>query len=188
MRTIEQEVYSFDELSEGAKERAVTDYWNERPGYAWERENLDSLKKFYDVFSSLVKSGNRNWSDVCIIGDDNVMELSGIRAATYLWNNYKDDLYEGKYYYKGGRSRHSKIQLMHDCVLTGYYMDEEILEPIYEFLKKPDQRTIEDIMQECVESWRIASEKDYEYQQTQAWFAETAEANDWEFTEDGKFV
>jgi hypothetical protein len=188
MRTIEQVVYSFCELSDDAKERAVTDYWNEGHNFAWEGENLDSLKKFYDVFSSLVKSGNRNWSDVCIIGDDNVMELSGMRAATYLWNNYKDDLYKGKYYSRGGKSRYSKIQLCNCCVLTGYCMDDDILKPIYKFLSKPDQRTIEDLMQECVESWRIACEHDYEYQQTQAWFEDMADANDWEFTEDGKFV
>jgi hypothetical protein len=188
MRTIEQTIYRFAELSDNAKEKAINNYYGDGVGYAWEGENLDSLKEFYNVFSSLVQSGHRNWTDVRIAGDDAIMELSGIRAATYLWNNYKRDLYKPKFYWKGGKTRRSKIQVETSCVLTGFCMDDYVLSPIYEFISKPDRRTIDDLMRECVESWLIACERDYEYQQTAEYFEEMAEANDWEFTEYGKFV
>lgn len=189
MRKIETTVYSFSELSENAKKRAMDKFYSNGWEPAWGDENLSSLKEFYKLFDYLIKSGNRNWTDVRFIGDTDVLNLSGIRAMKYLWNNYGNDLFKGKYYYRNGKSRYSKVQRDNtSCVLTGFCMDDDVLQPIYEFLKKPDQRTIEDLLQECVESWRIASERDEEYQQSEEYFSEEAYANGWEFTEDGERV
>lgn len=189
MRKIETTIYSFSELSDSAKQRAMDEFYSAGWEPAWSYENLSSLKEFYKLFGNLISPGLRNWSDTRFDGNSDVLELSGIRAMKYLWNNYHDDLFKGKFYYRNGKSRYSKVQRDNtSCVLTGFCMDDDILQPIYDFLKKPDRRTIEDLLQECVESWRIASERDEEYQQSEEYFTEEADANGWEFTEGGEMV
>lgn len=188
MRKIETTVYSFSELSDSAKQRAMDKFYSNGWEPAWGDENISSLKEFYKLFDSLVESGYRNWSDVHFIGNADVLNLSGIRAMKYIWNNYGNKLFKGKYYYRNGKQRYSNVQKEASCVLTGYCMDDDVLQPIYDFLKKPDRRTIKDLLQECVESWRIASERDDEYQQSEEYFAEEANANGWEFTEYGEMV
>ena len=86
----------------------------------------------------------------------------------------------GKYTYK---HRYSKIIKDTCCVLTGYYIDDDILEPIYDFLKKPSKHvTFADLMRDCLQFWVIACNKDYEACTSMEYFAELCEANGYEFT------
>jgi len=163
MKTVELKIYSFDELSESAKQKAID---NNRPEEIfWSEENRETMEKFAAIFPITVKDWSYGGpgSGVSFSFDetDEIEELTGWRLATYLWNNYRKQIFQGKYYgrlsptdAKGNKIevskahpigqrhviRHSRIILQTSCVLTGYYMDDVILEPIYSFLGKPQYK------------------------------------------------
>lgn len=204
MRTIQIKLFSFDELSEEGKQKAIDHYRNVGHNLAWTEENRNTL----EAFEKILPINISNWSygdrsegvSFSVIGE-NIGDLSGQRLATYLWNNYRHDLFRGRWYStcfdrktntlapKVGiksKNRRSNIILEHDCVLTGYYMDEVILEPIYKFLEKPIKgTTFEDLLQDCFSAWIKACDEDIEFQNSEEYIAEHFEANNMEFEEDG---
>ena len=191
-------VYSVEELSEKALSRACDD-WCMNSDYPWGEENRKTLLEFERIFPVEVTDweygGGYKYVRFNMTCDDEVAELEGFRLATYIWNNYKDYIYKGKYYSKGkyvdGKytyvSRHSKIKLEKDCPLTGYYLDYDILKPIYDFLDSSRQSvTFRDLMEECLDSWINACTGDYDSYYSKDNFIETAKDNEWEFYENGK--
>ena len=73
------------------------------------------------------------------------------------------------------------------CVLTGYCADEDILRPIYDFLKAPDTRTtLYDLMDKCLDSFFKSCRDDMEFQCSEESFEESCAANDYEFLGNGK--
>jgi len=206
-RTITYKVYSFRELSEAAKEKAIQWYrekFDDREP-AWAEENRQSMEAFAEVFPVKVRKWQYDQSNGFVAfdftGEDAVEALTGQRLATYIWNNYGTRLFKGKYYsttfkphvkdaeHPAGLSykhRHSNIMLEGmNCVLTGYCMDDDLLEPIYKFLDHPDGRDFRELLQDCFDQWVSACVKDYEYQGSDEYIAETLEANDYEFKHNG---
>jgi hypothetical protein len=73
------------------------------------------------------------------------------------------------------------------CVLTGYCIDYDILKPLYDFIKTPnDSETLEDILYDCLQSWVYACQDDYETQRSFEYVSEFLDANNFEFTENGE--
>lgn len=186
MKQITVNICTFNELSDEAKEVALQ-WWqncNQENGYAWDSENRDTFNKFCDLFNVSI---NRN-GNVVLSENDDVRDLTGIRLMSYLWNNYARELYKPKTYYLktiGNKSRKSKIEKDNCCVLTGYCMDDDILQPVYNAMHKPYPGTFEDLISECVQAYETAVENDHAYQDSLEYCAETCEANEYEFTEDG---
>lgn len=214
-RTIRTKLYKFNELTTAAQEKAIELYRNECAGDepAWRQENIESMKKFADMFpidlTDWSVGGRGEGVSFRFTGDyaDEIENLSGQRLSTYIWNNYKNQLYKGKYYsglngnkpvyhkrvrtetYKNGNVGnyyYSAITLDNSCPLTGYGGDMEILDPIYKFLKKPRDINFRDLLEECFEAWIKFCNQDEEYQQSDEYLKEEIEANDFEFTQDGK--
>lgn len=215
MRTIELKLYKFEELSEEAKQKAIEDWRSNDTEIAWASENRQTMEKFAEIFPIKVT----NWSyggrgegvSFRFTADDCIEELSGQRLATYIWNNYKSDLFKGKYYrhLSDGSKRifhkrikseqlknpgrrcdwfnayYSGIILDHSCVLTGYCMDDDILDPIYKFLDKPTNQNFRELLEDCFDEWIKACNRDIEWQNSDEYIIETIQANDYEFTEDG---
>jgi hypothetical protein len=197
MRTATIKVYKVDELSEKAKEKAFNDFCC-TSDYFSASENESTLKEFENLFPIKVKQWEYGFQGSYInyeFTDDEIEELSGIRLLKYLYNNYWTDLFKGKYYSKGRyidgkytyKSRRSKAIFEHCCVLTGYCIDDDILDPIYNFLKKPEAHiTFNDLMDDCLQSWIKACENDYEAYFSMESFEDMAQANEWEFKENGE--
>jgi hypothetical protein len=61
----------------------------------------------------------------------------------------------------------------------------EILQPIYDFLKAPDNTTLYELMIKCLNGFFKACRDDMEYQLSEEAFAESCEANNYEFLSDG---
>ena len=218
MRTIELKLYKFEELSEEAKQKAIEDWRSNDTEIAWASENRQTMEKFAEIFPIKVT----NWSyggcgegvSFRFTADDYIEELSGQRLATYIWNNYKSDLFKGKYYHsqkfgltdhrlihrrvkskqittncpnkgKWSNSYYSGIFIETSCVLTGYYMDDVILDPIYKFLDKPTNQNFRELLEDCFNEWIKACNQDVEWQNSDKYIIETIEANGYEFTEDG---
>ena len=212
MKTIEVKLYSFNELSQEAKEKAIQNHRNNGLEYFWNEENLQSLKAFCKVFDIDLKkysidSYGHSYVDTSLNASEDVLNLSGVRLLKYLWNNFRTDIYKGKYYFvkseqalkhkrvksqtlKNGKifnSYRSAIQLESSCPFTGYCMDEDLLEPVFKFMALPlNSVTYEDLLNDCIESWLSAAVKDLEYQESDEFIGEHLEANEYEFTEDGE--
>lgn len=193
-------VYTVKELDADAKEHAYEEWWK-NDFYGWYGENTATLEKFCEVFPVKVTNyeygpyGPNFVSFHMTTDQDEVENLSGQRLATYIWNNYGYALFKGKYYSKPmmrnedgtwkHKHRYSKIILETSCVLTGYWIDMEILAEVYDFLKKPDSRTFRELMDDCFHGWTKAASADIEASRSMEAFEEDAEANGWEFEEDG---
>lgn len=191
MRTVGINVYEYEELSDSAKEKALHDY-RSNGDYNGE-ENKDTLKAFEAIFPIKINDwcygGDRNdgvkWE---FIEEDEIEQLSGIRLSTYIYNNYFHNLFKGKLYYGTGykKKRRSNIIFQNNGVLTGYTTDHSLLDPIYNFLKKPTKQTFHDLIEECLSEWVNDCTKDMEYYYSEEAFRESCEANEWEFYESGR--
>lgn len=184
------EIYPLNELSGEAQEKAHRQ-WMENFEYPWGKENRDTLKAFEEVFKIEVE----RWSyDTCTYTyrftsyyseeEDN---LKGVRLLKYLVNNYWDVLYIPKVNWKHSydKRRRSRIFVTDCCVLTGYCFDHNILNPIYDFLKSPDNTTLYELMDNCLDSFFKACMDDAEYMISMEAFADECEANEYEFLSDG---
>lgn len=199
MRTITKEVFTINELSDSAKEKAHYDHCS-NDSYAWAGDNEAVLKEFTKIFPVKITKweyGNQNYINFNFTDDEDIENLSGIRLLKYLHNNYYNELFKGKYFSKGNyidgkyyyKSRHSKVIMSNSCVLTGYCIDDDILEPIYKFLKNPCKHTtFNDLLYDCLQSWVYACRNDFEAYYSMESFEETAEINNWEYYEDGTMV
>lgn len=216
MRIIETKAYKFNELSDEAKENAINEYRKQGIEYHFQSENSDTLEKFCDIFPVKVTDYSYggyshsyiNWD---YKGDDNARELSGIRLMKYIINNYSRYIYKGKYYSTNLKENreynhpniknkllsnkkifhafYSRIQKDNCCVLTGYCIDDDILQPIYDFLKSPKEHiTFEDLLGDCLESWVIACKNDCEHCESDEYITDMIEANDYEFNENGDII
>ena len=198
MRKVCVKIYKYDELSDSAKENA-RQWWIEceSQDHAWSKENRETLDVFCALFPVKVSDweyGYRNYINFSMTCNDEIETLSGWRLATYIWNNYRRDLFKGKYYSTSGKcidgkyhykSRHSKIILDNCCVLTGYCIDDDILKPIYDFLNRPDSQTFYDLMNDCLQSWVYACQDEYEHALSDESAEDAIRANEYEFTKDG---
>jgi len=219
MKTIEIQLYKFSELSETAKQTAIENYRNKNDEYFWADENRATMETFAEIFPIKVT----NWSyggrgegvSFHFTADDAIENLSGVRLSTYLWNNYKTELFKGKYYHsqsfgltdkklkhkrvksieitnncpnkgKFSNSYYSAIQLETCCVLTGYCMDDDILQPIYDFMNKPTAQNFNELLEDCFNAWVKSCNDDADYQISEEFISEELENNEQYFTEDGK--
>jgi len=201
MKTIELKLYKFDELSDEAKEKAISEYRENNVEYFWVEEWKDSLRKFTDYFGIetdwSVGTSSCSYCDMSRNNfDGEILELSGIRLRTYLLNNYYDIFYERKSYgqYKKRENgkwkydRYSKIQYIEtSCPFTGYCGDEDVISPMRNFIEKPsDNITFQELIGDCLTSWKDGLLADMEYQDSEEFAKEELDQRDYDFTEDGE--
>ena len=117
--------------------------------------------------------------------EDTIENLHGARLAAYLHNNFGSHLFVPKIYYKGRRRRRSRLFCTTECPLTGYYMDNMILDPIYCFFTHPDDTTFYDLIECCLDTFFRACRDDARYCRSEEYFAELAESNAWEYLASG---
>src|SRR5574343_67536 len=183
--------YKFEELSSKIQNKLYNEWINNNE-YDWHEFNIKTLNEFADIFNCRIVSysygGRNSYIDVKMNLDDNILELRGIRLAKYIWNNYKHVIYKGKYYPYRKKSKYSKIELQTDGVLTGYCMDNAILQPIYDFLKSYDKNTdFEYLLNDCFETWISAVAEDYDYCYSMEYYIENCGEN-YLYTEDGTIL
>jgi len=205
MRTIRTKIFKFDELNENAKQVAISNFRQTQDfDYIWD-EAHDTVKAFNEVFN--LSEGTRSWMEYRTNFDDDIENLKGFRLKKYIWNNFKNEIFTGKYYSKfvdtlkdgtkieksnefpiGQRlvTRHSRITLTTNCPLTGVYYDLDILDPIYNFLdNKDDETTFSDLLDECFSSLKKSVEGEIEARETDEYVIEEIEDNEMEFTANG---
>lgn len=192
------ELFSIRELDEHQKEAAYNE-WLKSYYYPWHAENQATLKAFENVFPIRLRGDSVYVKAHGYLNGDQMEELSGQRLATYIWNNFRDQIYKAKQYWicegrpntvgVNAKHRDSKIFIIEDgCPLTGWCFDNSILEPVFAFLRRPDSRNFYDLMRDCISTFESSYERDNEDLQTMRAFEEEAAANDWYFDENGNQV
>ena len=171
MKTICFDVYEFNELSDKAKEKARDWYRSIDTEYAWAAETRESMEAFAQLFPIKVRDwsyGGRGAGVSFEFRDDGTLEeIEGVRLYKWLVNHDVTKLLGG------------------DCPLTGYCMDEDLLDPIRAFVKKP-KGTFRELLQDCFDAWIKAAESNVEYQGSDEYIDETIEGSGYTFTIDGK--
>ena len=199
MKTIEIKLYKFEELSEAAQQAAIQQ-WQEQDSDNWcLKELIDSLKAFAEAFN--INLYNYSLCDYSHIDarlghiNDEILELSGARLVTYIYNNYKHILYECKGYgdyrklpsNKWDYKRRSKSKIINTCCpFTGVCFDEDILDPIRNFMLRPGKDNYEQLLQDCINSAEISANNAVEWENSSEYISETLIANDYDFTKEGE--
>lgn len=208
-RIIETTLYSFNELSQEAKKRAIKDERRNREQYGeipWRSEYLDSLEEFARKFR-ITWEFNHSGDGVYVVSypavDGNASRywdiekysisgesVRGIRLRTYLLNRYWHFLFQHKTYGRRSskRSRRSRLAVEETCCLfTGFRVDEDLLEPIRGFVASPRPNIdLNDLVDECLDSWTRAWQAECEYYFSNECIIEGL--RDCEFTQDGKLA
>lgn len=205
MRTYTLKTFYFSELSQKAQQRA---YENDRDSVNADFYNDDfrtTLEAFEEIFNISVYrwevSSNHYNFDFHQKDGDHADEINNpLRLATFVWNNFAARIKKGKYYstnvrLENGRyinkHRYSKIFFeMDNCPLTGCFCDSDILTPVIDCLTYSKfYDTFDDLMTDCLNRFFKTWSDCLEYSESFDFYEGEAEANDWEYFEDGtKFV
>lgn len=197
--------YYFDELSAAAKDKAWVnngDLWD-----MWQSDEfsatLERFEKIFDVRVYDYRVGNGIYSPFIkfcthLGGADADDNLGGdpLRVARYVWNNYAEYITTGKYYSTRGeyidgkytyKSRHSRvITTMSDCPLTGFWVDQEILQPVLDCLSyRRFFNSYYELIKACLDAFINVWDAEIEYYNSFEYFAEWATENEIEFLADG---
>ena len=173
MRTYEATAYTFDELSEEAKDNAKQRYFSVA-GYSWSEDALASLKAFAKAFDARLSDYQIDWFNSTYSDaefDAPEMSRREIGRRLRALGSYDKKTLRGN----------------GECKLTGYCADEDALDGMRKayFAGESD---LGELLQEGFSSWLKAAQADAEDQYSDERFAEFCEANEYEFTEDGKPV
>ena len=203
MRTLN--VFTFNELSETAKQNAVESYRAYRGGDDF---YFSEYKASLAAFADDIGININNWSyglDCCTVdfdfGELEMLDtITGARAYAWIVNNVKG-LRPGPRVYAVSRevNRHgftrnerivkrvSRVYRADDyCNYTGVCCDEYLLQPFREFLLKPDSRSVEDLIKEAIDSYCCALHDDLEYHESDEYLTEELSNGDTpEFFENG---
>jgi hypothetical protein len=169
-RVLEITVYKLDELDAEVQQRVIS-RWREGDTFFWSDEWAQSL----DAFAKIAPLTIRNWeigyrgNGVTFDMDENVADLSGVRAWKWLVNNGWAKLAAGQ-----------------DCPFTGYCGDEDLLDAIRTAIANPASITsLRDVFADALHDWAKAFERDIDHWGSEEAIREDIDANGYEFNANG---
>lgn len=184
--TITRTLYSFDELSDAAKDNA-RDYFRQSGDlWGWSDEWWKSAQAFGKIAPISIESADYDrgqveckWTGVdyaCRYDhDEAIQELSGLRAWKWLQNNN---------WFKWARDNKQGA-----CTMTGYCGDCAFADPIAEYEKNPLRvPTLEQVFNESAQSWVQEAQGDCEYAYSDEGIDSLIECNEYEFDESGNIA
>lgn len=157
MKTVTINIYTFDELSEKAKDRA-REWWRETMEFSWGEESLESIKTFCDHFDVTLK----DWS-------------VGPYCAPYYSTDAANSHFRGI----------QLSDIDRDAMPTGYYIDAVLWGTFYDVFSQTGdaKEAFHCALIEAFDTWR----KDMEYELSDESIASMLTATDeYHFTETGK--
>lgn len=207
MRTKVINAYKFGELSNNVQQILIKKYRNTVDTDYIYNEAYSSVKEFNNIFD--LTENPYNW---LYFTANNCLAISGERLQRYIWNNYANKLFKGKYYpvkanhsirhnrvkskaFKNGNvfnGYYSAITLSNDCVLTGVYYDMDLLDPIYRFLGQRGEQIIGiglvDLLNECFNNLRASIKNEVDYICSDEYIIEQIMDEDLDYTENGTAI
>jgi hypothetical protein len=173
MKTRAVNIYTFAELSPKAKERAKIDF-GAHNGYCFAEDAFASLKALAEHFEGKLKGYSVdffNTSHSTASFDMPEMDRDTIAAKLAELGTYNAETLRGN----------------GDCVLTGYCADEDAIDG-FRIAFKGGESDLGKLMQAGFETWLKAAQSDAEAQYTDENFGEFADANGYEYFEDGSMA
>lgn len=206
-------VYSVNDLLKPKNseilERVINEYRSTQYlDYIYE-EAFETVNAFIEKFPYTIKTNNSWLAPNLNSIDDNILELAGLRLRNWLINNL-EFLYSPKYigslktndYVKHKRIKshlnvnsignrynpyYSGCQVSKECNLTGVYYDIELLQPIYDFIAKPNEKKdLTELLKNCFSCLKSAIEKEIEYTQSDEYIIEDLKDSNNEYFENGE--
>lgn len=186
--------YSIDELCESAKDKAYENWLNSHETNYLYYEYEPVLNRFCEIFGIKLS----NWEvdaytySYSYRAPDWEENLCGNRLAKYILNNFYSRLVSPKIYYSKNffhnhKERESAIMVNRDCVLTGFFADDEILFNIYNCVDYIEKfASVEDLFDACFDQFFDCLRNELEYQNSMEYFIEDCEANGCEFLANGE--
>lgn len=178
MKTVTVKVYSFAELSEDSKEFVLENQRkNTELGSYWQDENLESLTMILKFFDWKITNVSLDYSSASASSIDIFFKteydgagsmLSGVRLWKYINKNYvgSKELYG---VFDGKENGHT--------IFTGYCADNIIVQPVYDFMKKPSNISFKELMEQSVKEYLKYMEEDYNNQRTDEFIIEDMSNN-----------
>lgn len=194
MRIKEIKLYKFDELEDDAKEKA-RDWYREMSA-----EDSYPLDEMIDSLKALFKAAGiklTNWSLGAYnqnnyvrfdLGDSE--NLTGKRALAWLENRLFNDLRITRAEYLKNRKAYLgygdgyRIGKIQPCPLTGICYDEDFLDALKKAVKNGD--TLKDAFNSLADKCASMIEAELDYRNKDEQVEESINANEYEFTEDGR--
>jgi len=158
MRTIEKTLFTFEELSDSAKETA-RENWRANMDFAWSDESIDSIKAFCEYFN---------------------VTLTDWRVGAYEPFDYETNA-ENRHF------RGVKLKTINrDSMPTGYCLDCDLWFTFYDEFKRTGdaKNAFDDAIYAGFKAWR----DDMEYQLSDESIDESLTINEYEFYENGEMV
>lgn len=159
MRTIEVKLYKFSELSDKAKDRAISDYRASDTEYHFWHDNFDSLKVFADFFNVKI-----------------VKYEVGTCSYSYVETDADNSHFRGK----------RLAQFDRDNMPTGYCADCSLWMAFYDSFKKSGDA--KQAFNDAIDNWVSDTVKEMEHQSSDEAITESIECNEYEFDEKGAMV
>jgi len=161
MKTKTINIYTIHELSEKAQEKAHSDYLNNGFEYFWLDESLDSVKAFCGMFGVKLI----DWAPTTY-------------GHSYLKTDAEQETFRGV--------KPSDIPTLDAAGKnwpTGYWIDDALFSAFHEYAAKHgDTKGAFDHAMDTALDLVVA---EMEFQESMEYFLEMAEANEWEYLEDG---
>ena len=198
MRTQTINIYSFNELSEEAQEKALNDYRESITEIFWADEIIESLKGLFEKCNGITL---KDWS----LGDcqswlrvsfdrDEIGDFTGKRAMSWIENNLLINIRipENSLSMNGTRRKLAKYGqyyragMIEPCPFTGYCSDDDFLQDLISEVKQGT------VLKTAFEGLAVTCQKliqnEMEYQQSEEYIKEHFEMNNCEFDEDGNLI
>ena len=158
MRYIKIPVHELTELDERTQEHVIT-HWRDNDYFHWGDEWRATLDAFAAKFSAVATI--RNWEvstwrhSFIDVGYSDTAEVFG-------WRNELSGVRLWKWLQAEFGITHTEAT--GHCELTGVFCDDDIMKPLYDFIKSPDTHsTLECLLETCFGSWLRGYEADLEY-------------------------
>jgi hypothetical protein len=165
MKTIEINVYSFNELSDDAKENAIEQYRENNYGFHWSEDYLQSAIECLKIFGGKLKDYSIDWSDInrchwkIYVDEDDISELTN---SSYYLKYINGEKYP-----------------------SGFCADDDFFSVIKKYIANPYDTTFEELINDCLYELFHSACKDYEHQISDEGITESIQCNEYQFTEDG---
>lgn len=174
MRTITRTVYSFNELTDAAKERALSDYNTSGQEYAFAGEALESIKALASHFDGDVRRYAIDWtgtfpSQMAFTMPE--MNRREIHQRLRALGSYNKETLRG----------------LGDCKLTGYCADEDAIDG-FRMAFMAGESDLEALMNAAFDTWLKAAQSDAQHQFSMEGYAEHCAGNDYEFYKNGDLL
>ena len=179
MRTIETQVFTYDELSEDAKEKA-RNWWCEVPHYDdWAESVLEDAKNIglviteFDLDRRGVKASFKRYAELTAVA---CTQEHGAECETYK---------DSEQFLLDLKTRHEAMESAIAALKESGDPDDKIADVESAFDGWLEDREAE-YLHDMSENYRIMLNREYEYVTSDDYVEEAIRANEYEFTIDGK--